>query len=445
MRKEKTKNNPSTEEEKEVLSLSSEPSAQEPTAAAELSKEKTSEKEAVGGNEMPLENEGRDEQRSSLREEKEHEAVLSSPEKKDSSLKKETAFDAEKQNEESEKSEKDEDAHSAKKSADTPAGLETDEGKKTAPAEKESSACETEKKSRAEKTSAEGEERPEGEIAAPETAPRKKSIFVKIKERALVWKKVLFDEVNQRSTEIKHAKTKRILVTVGIGIFILCFAAFYFTVGKQIAFFVKKPEEFRDWLEGFGKSAIFIFLFLRVVQTVLKLIPGEALEIAAGCIFGTWEGLLWCLVGSIIGSLIIIFLGKKYGMKIVGLFVSPERMQSLSFLKNKKRLNFTFFLLYFIPGTPKDMFTWLVCLTDENPFLFILITSIARIPSIVTSTWCGHALIKGNYWLSAGILVGTILLAVIGGVIYKLTINKKKPQAAAAGEGEGENERDSEK
>ena len=82
MRKEKTKNTPSTEEEKEVLSLSSEPSAQESTSAAELSKEKTSEKEAVGGNEMPLENEGKDEQVSSPREEKENEVVLSSPEKK---------------------------------------------------------------------------------------------------------------------------------------------------------------------------------------------------------------------------------------------------------------------------------------------------------------------------------------------------------------------------
>ena len=51
-------------------------------------------------------------------------------------------------------------------------------------------------------------------------------------------------------------------------------------------------------------------------------------------------------------------------------------------------LNITFFLLYFIPGTPKDMFTWLVCLTDENVFMFLLITAVARIPSIVTSTWC---------------------------------------------------------
>ena len=134
MRKEKTKNTPSTEEEKEVLSLSSEPSAQESMSAAELSKEKTSEKEAVGGNEMPLENEGKDEQVSSPWEEKENEVVLSSPEKKDSSLKKERVFDAEKQNEESEKAEKDADAHFAKKSADTPAGLETDEGKKTASA-----------------------------------------------------------------------------------------------------------------------------------------------------------------------------------------------------------------------------------------------------------------------------------------------------------------------
>lgn len=280
----------------------------------------------------------------------------------------------------------------------------------------------------------EDESSPATENAVSETAPLKKSVFARLKERVLMWKKVLFDEVDRRSEEIKHAKVKRISVAVGLGIFIVCFVAFYFTVGKQIAFFVRKPEEFRDWLKGFGKSAIFIFIFLRVVQTVFKLIPGEALEIAAGCMFGTWEGLLWCLAGSVVGSLIIIFLGKKYGMKIVGLFVSPEKIQSVSFLKNKKRLNFTFFLLYFIPGTPKDMFTWLVCLTDENPFLFVLITTVARIPSVITSTWCGHALINENYWLSAAIFGTTVLLAAIGGLIYKLAIGKKKPRAASANE-----------
>lgn len=177
MRKEKTKNNPSTEEEKEVLSLSSEPSAKEPTAAAELSKEKTSEKEAVGGNEMPLENEGRDEQVSSLRKEKEHEAVLSSPEKKDSSLKKETAFDAEKQNEESEKSEKTRTLIPRKRVRIRRRNWKQTKGRRPRPAEKESSACETEKKFRAEKTSAEGEERPKGK-APPRKRLRAKNRFL---------------------------------------------------------------------------------------------------------------------------------------------------------------------------------------------------------------------------------------------------------------------------
>ena len=89
---------------------------------------------------------------------------------------------------------------------------------------------------------------------------------------------------------------------------------------------------------------------------------------------------------------------------------------------------FTFFLLYFIPGTPKDVFTWLVSLTDENAVLFVLITNLARIPSIVTSTWCGAMLVERNYLLSAAILGATILIGVIGGLIYKLTLKKKKKE-----------------
>ena len=258
----------------------------------------------------------------------------------------------------------------------------------------------------------------------------KLSFWSRCKERLKVWKNALVQALGERSAEVKHAKAKRIAVGVGLALIVLFFLVFYFTVGWKIAQFVKEPEEFKAWLKSFDEGnqvgSILIFIFLRIVQTVLKLIPGEALEIAAGCAFGTWEGLLWCSVGSLIGSLIIVLLGKKYGMRLVGLFVSPEKMQSIAFLRNKKRLNITFFLLYFIPGTPKDMFTWLVCLTDENIFMFLLITAVARIPSIVTSTWCGQELVNQNYWLSAGILGGTILLGIIGGLIYKFILNKRK-------------------
>lgn len=272
-----------------------------------------------------------------------------------------------------------------------------------------------------------------------EKKTKKKSLGARCKERLIAWKNAFLTALNERSAEVKHAKLKRILFFVAVGLLLVGFAAFYFAVGKKIALFIKDADAFREWLEGFGKSAIFVFICLRVVQIVFKLIPGEALEIAAGCIFGTWEGLLWCMVGSLIGSLIIVLLGKRYGMKIVGLFVSPEKMQSLAFLKDRKRLNFTFFLLYFIPGTPKDMFTWLVCLTDENIFVFLLLTNLARIPSVIASTWCGQELINQNYWVSAAIFGGTVVLAVIGGLIYRFALKKKKAVAETDPEAAEEN------
>lgn len=266
---------------------------------------------------------------------------------------------------------------------------------------------------------------------------KKEGFFRRLKDRAAHWKNALFSALGERSAEIKHAKVKRIVALVLLGVVLALFVTFYFTVGKAIARFVNDPESFREWINGFDEKSVVIFIALRVVQTVTKLIPGEALEIAAGCAFGVWWGLLWCLVGTLIGSVIIIWLGKKYGMKLIGLFISPERIHSIGFLQNKKRFNVTFFILYFIPGMPKDMFTWLVCLTDENPFKFLFLTTLARIPSALISVWCGHEFVKENYLLSVVIFVVTIVLGLGGSILYKLLSGKnKKTSEQETGNGE---------
>ena len=166
---------------------------------------------------------------------------------------------------------------------------------------------------------------------------------------------------------------------------------------------------------------------------MFKLIPGGPLEIAAGFIFGTWWGFVWCMVGSLIGSLIIIFLGKKYGMKLVGVFVAPEKIHSVSFLKDRETMNFAYFLMYFLPGTPKDIFTWVASITDDgNLFSFMTVSMLARIPSVLASTWCGAALMSENYLLSVLIFGGILVLGILGGWIYKKVNGKhKKPLHSA--------------
>jgi uncharacterized membrane protein YdjX (TVP38/TMEM64 family) len=89
------------------------------------------------------------------------------------------------------------------------------------------------------------------------------------------------------------------------------------------------------------------------------------------------------------------------------------------------------FMLFFIPGLPKDMFVWLFSLSDEKPYKFLFLTTIARIPSIITSTWCGHELVEENYLLSVAIFSLSVLLAVLGGVVYGVIKKRNAAQEIA--------------
>lgn len=83
------------------------------------------------------------------------------------------------------------------------------------------------------------------------------------------------------------------------------------------------------------------------------------------------------------------------------------------------------FLIFFIPGTPKDALTYFIPLTDMKLSTFLFITTIARIPSIITSTIGGHAIGVENYIFSILVFVITGIISLVGLYVYK-KINQKK-------------------
>ena len=232
------------------------------------------------------------------------------------------------------------------------------------------------------------------------------------------WKNAFLDAVCKRETEIERAKTKRALAGLSLGLAVLLLIVFYVTLGRRIVLLVKDPQAFKEWLNGFGGWHATLFVLLRVAQTAFKVIPGEPLEIAAGCAFGAWGGLFWCLLGSLLGSVAILGLGRRYGRKMVGLFVSPKNLKLTKIFKNGRGMDATIFILYVVPGLPKDVFSWLFSLTDEKPYKFLFLTTLARIPSILTSTWCGEELIDGNYRLSFAIFLLTAVASLLFALAY---------------------------
>lgn len=233
---------------------------------------------------------------------------------------------------------------------------------------------------------------------------------------------------NTEISDIKKENFQRgqriaaIVICAAIGIaFLFC----YIRYGKQLYSVFGSTDSLKAFLARFNGYDELAFVAIRAFQTVIKIIPAEPLEIASGVFYGTWKGLLFCMLGTEIGSLVIILLSRIFGRKLVNLFFPIEKIDSLKFLQNRKRAYFSLFFIYLIPGTPKDVLTYVASITNLNMPLFLLVTGIARIPSIITSTLCGEQIINKNYTLAIIIFAATGLAGIVSSVIYQKLSEKK--------------------
>lgn len=217
----------------------------------------------------------------------------------------------------------------------------------------------------------------------------------------------------------KTTKSKKIAVIVGLLLLCTVVLTLYFTIGKRFYDMFSDNTKLLVWLEQFGKWDEVVFVGIRALQTVVKFIPAEPLEIGSGYVYGIWGGLFYCMLGTEIGSFIILFITKLFGMRAINLFVPQERIDRIKFLQNEKKLKTTLFFIYLIPGTPKDLITYFIGKTKIKISHFLIITGIARIPSIITSTWCGAALGEKNIKLAAIVFFSTLAVTIIGTFFYK--------------------------
>lgn len=213
-------------------------------------------------------------------------------------------------------------------------------------------------------------------------------------------------------------KQKRIISVIVLVLFLGFSALVAWFIGKPMITLVSEPEKFRGWVESRGNWGRLIFIGMMVFQVLIALVPGEPLEIGAGYAFGAVEGTILCVIGVTVGSLLVFGLVRRFGMRLVEVFFDTGKIKKLKFLQNEKRLDLITFLVFFLPGTPKDLLTYFVGVTDIKLSKFILIVSVARLPSIITSTVGGSALGIGKYELAVIVFGVTIAASLLGLFIY---------------------------
>ena len=214
-------------------------------------------------------------------------------------------------------------------------------------------------------------------------------------------------------------KNKKRLTAAALALFIVFSLLIAWFIGRPLIRYMRRPEQFRLWVDGHGLLGRLAFIGMTVLQVIVAIIPGEPLELGAGYAFGFWEGTLLCEVGILLGTAIVYLFVHKCGRKAAEVFFPPEKLKSLRFLQNEKRLDLWVFILFFIPGTPKDIITYFVPLTNMRMPLFLLISGVARVPSLITSTISGDALGTGQLWFGVIIFAATALISALGLLVYR--------------------------
>lgn len=189
--------------------------------------------------------------------------------------------------------------------------------------------------------------------------------------------------------------------------------------------FLNDPTALKQQLDKLGNWGKLFLVLTMSLQIVLVFLPGEIIEVASGFCYGTFEGMFICLLGAVIGTIIIYSIVNKYGIKLVNKFFDSNQINEITFLKKEKHLEVIIFIIFFIPGTPKDILTYLAPFTKIPMSSFILITTIARIPSVITSTIGGNALSNQDYHFTLLVFIITAVISIIGLLCYKKYLAKK--------------------
>lgn len=173
-----------------------------------------------------------------------------------------------------------------------------------------------------------------------------------------------------------------------------------------------QPERTRltQFLISLGPYSVAAFIMLQALQVVVAPIPGELTGLVGGYIYGTTFGFILSTVGLSLGSWVAFELANLFGRPFVERIIRKEVLKKFKFLETNTGATICF-LLFVIPGFPKDVLCYVVGLSRMHLVTFLIVTTIGRVPGTYLLTIQGAAV--GNQAYSEAALIAFICAALL--------------------------------
>ena len=201
------------------------------------------------------------------------------------------------------------------------------------------------------------------------------------------------------------------IISVVVVIFILGMIGYLFPLMKNLSS-LEGQIAFKQKVESSGMLGMLTLFGLQLAQIFLIVVPGEPLEILAGMCYGAIGGTVFIMLSACIVTILIYGLVRKFGRNFVCNFCEEEKVNSKLF-QNPKKIEKIMLILFLIPGTPKDLLVYVAGLLPIQPMRFILISTFARFPSVISSTLAGANLAMGDWKMSIILYIAVLILVAI--------------------------------
>ena len=169
-------------------------------------------------------------------------------------------------------------------------------------------------------------------------------------------------------------------------------------------------------------NAAFIFIGLQVLQVVAAPVPGEATGFVGGVFFGTAWGILYSTIGLTLGSWIAFMLARLAGRPVVEMVVKAETIKRYDYVMRHKGL-FLAFLMFLIPGFPKDILCYILGLGHMGQRDFLLVSTTGRLLGTTLLT-IGGTLFRDKRYGALFTLLGVSLFLILLTMVYRGTIER---------------------
>lgn len=207
-----------------------------------------------------------------------------------------------------------------------------------------------------------------------------------------------------------------LIIVIGIPLYI------YFCHHEVIEY-MSSMDNINALFKEYKGYSILVYIIAQVIQIIICIIPGQWLQFAAGYAFGFWPGLLFSLIGAAIGAVISYYIAKLLGQGILYLLFDEEQMENFIEKLNSKKAIIAVFVIYLIPGLPKDACSYAAGISNMKLKAFLIVSLLGRTPAMAGSLLIGKQIELGSYTTAIVIGAAAIVLCILGAVFRNRITN----------------------